>query len=135
MCIDRVQTECLYQSFMRRPLGKHALPAQRDSPLSGPLFSTKGAGREQFPHSQCLPHWAGIWTDTGGPALSKKGKTITNMLLLRLASHGLIVGKEDYLCLCIIILHSVALGGLSKPSCMSFTPHQVLIELFIQSLF
>lgn len=40
-----------------QPLGKHCLPAQRDSPLSGLVFSTKGAGREQFPHKQSLPHW------------------------------------------------------------------------------
>lgn len=92
VCIDRVQTECLYQSFMRPPLGTHCLPAHRDSPLSGPLSSTKGAGREQFPHQQSLPHWARMWTNTGGSALSKKGETITNMLSLRLASHGLIAG-------------------------------------------
>lgn len=63
---DRVQTERLYQSVTRQPLGKHCLPARRDSPLSGLHFSTKGTGREQFPHSQSLPHWARNWTDTGG---------------------------------------------------------------------
>lgn len=133
--LTRSRQSAFYQSFMRQPLGTQCLPAQRGSPLSGPLFSTKGAGREQFPHYQSLPHWARIWMDTGGSALSKKGRTITNMLSLRLTSHGLIMGEEDYLCLCFIILHSTAFGRLSKPSCVSFTLHQVLIEFFLLSLF
>lgn len=101
-------------AFIRASWGspwEHTVCQQRDSPLSGPLSSTKGAGREQFPHSQSLPHWAWIWTDTGGSELSKKGKSITNMLSLRLTSHGLIMWKEDYQCLCVILLHCTEGAG------------------------
>ena len=108
VCIDRVQTECLYQSFMRQPLGTRCLPAQRDSPLSGPLSSTEKAQEESNSHtSRASPHCARIWTDTGGSALSKKGETITNMPPRRLTSHGLIM---------------VGSGGLSAFRPPVFTP-------------
>lgn len=120
VCIDRVQTECLYQSFMRQPLGTRCLPAQRDSPLSGPLSSTEKAQEESNSHtSRASPHWARIWTDTGGSALSKKGETITNMPPRRLTSWSHHGGEGDYL-RSGHRLYSAALhrGGLSFTCCL-----------------
>jgi len=146
-CTDGVQTQRLYQGFVEQPLGTHCLPAQR-LPTARPTLLHERHRKRAIPTlAEAPPRGSGLDRHWRLSVVQKRKNYLK--YAFRLTSQGLIMGKEDYLCLCIMLLLSVALegeeeeeeeggeerGGQSKPPCMSFTPHRVLIELSILSLF